>query len=141
MLRWVLYCPMPPIKRSTLMDFSLTEEQELLLASIRELITSNFRRNISVPAIRRCRLPIRKSLCAPLRTTEFHAGRSGRIRRYPRLRHADAGTPMEASNARPAFLITNGQCIHRLVGLGPSNSYVKRQKALWKRRFRLMRWH
>ncbi len=30
------------INRSIMMDFSLTEEQELLLASIRELITTNF---------------------------------------------------------------------------------------------------
>ncbi len=33
------------------MDFSLTEEQELLLASIRELITTNFPEEYSAPAI------------------------------------------------------------------------------------------
>ncbi len=34
------------------MDFSLTEEQELLLASIRELIRLTFRKSISAPAIK-----------------------------------------------------------------------------------------
>ncbi|EOW4629238.1 acyl-CoA dehydrogenase, partial [Escherichia coli] len=42
MRRWVLSCLKRLINRSIMMDFSLTEEQELLLASIRELITTNF---------------------------------------------------------------------------------------------------
>lgn len=51
------------------MDFSLTEEQELLLASIRELITTNFRKSISAPAIKTGHT--RVSICGHWRITVF----------------------------------------------------------------------
>lgn len=62
------------------MDFSLTEEQELLLASIRELITSNFPEEYFRTCDQTGTYP--ENLCRRWRKRYFDAGRPGRIWRH-----------------------------------------------------------
>lgn len=124
------------------MDFSLTEEQELLLASIRELITSNFPEEY----FRTCD----QTATYPKEFTRALADNGISMLGVP---EEFGGIPadyvtqmlalMEVSKCgAPAFLITNGQCIHSMRRFGSAEQRcVKQQKAPWKRAIRRMRWH
>lgn len=49
---------------------------------------------------------------------------------------------MEVSKCgAPAFLITNGQCIHSMRRFGSAEQLRKRQRAPWKRVIPPMPWH
>ena len=95
------------------MDFSLTEEQELLLASIRELITTNFPEEY----FRTCDQTghIRGVYAALADNGISMLGVPEEIGGIP----ADYVTQMLALRevpkcGAPAFLITNGQCIYSM---------------------------
>lgn len=107
------------------MDFSLTEEQELLLASIRELITSNFPEEYFRTCDQTATYP-KEFMRATGGQRYFDAGRSGRVWWHPGgLRHTDAGADGSFKMRRTRFLITNGQCIHSMRRFGSAEQLRK----------------
>ena len=119
------------------MDFSLTEEQELLLASIRELITSNFPEEYFRTCDQTATYP--KEFMRALADNGISMlGVPEEFGGIPADYVTQMLALMEVSKCgAPAFLITNTAC----DVLAPPSSCVKQQKAPWKRAIRRMRWH
>ncbi len=114
------------------MDFSLTEEQELLLASIRELITTNFPEEYFRTCDQNGTYP-REFMRALADNGISMLGVPEEFGGIPADYVTQMLALMEVSKCgAPAFLITNGQCIHSMRRFGLQSSYVKRQKAPWK---------
>ena len=96
------------------MDFSLTEEQELLLASIRELITTNFPEEYFRTCDQNGTYP-REFMRALADNGISMLGVPEEFGGIPADYVTQMLALMEVSKCgAPAFLITNGQCIHSM---------------------------
>ena len=123
------------------MDFSLTEEQELLLASIRELITTNFPEEYFRTCDQNGTYP-REFMRALADNGISMLGVPEEFGGIPADYVTQMLALMEVSKCgAPAFLITNGQCITVCAVSVLQSSYVKRQRAPWKRVIPPMPWH
>lgn len=107
------------------MDFSLTEEQELLLASIRELITTNFPEEYFRTCDQNGTYPhefmraLADNGISMLGVPEEFGG-------IPADYVTQMLALMEVSKCgAPAFLITNGQCIHSMRRFGSAEQLRK----------------
>ena len=105
------------------MDFSLAEEQELLLV-FAELITTNFPESISAPAIKTGHT--RVSLCGHWRIAVFPCA-AEEFGSILRVTSPQMLALMQCQMRAPAFLITNSQCIHSMRRFGSADSFVKRR--------------
>ena len=100
------------------MDFSLTEEQELLLASIRELITTNFPEEYFRTCDQNGTYP-REFMRALADNGISMLGVPEEFGGIPADYVTQMLALMEVSKCgAPAFLITNGQCIHSMRRFG-----------------------
>lgn len=100
------------------MDFSLTEEQELLLASIRELITTNFPEEYFRTCDQNGTYP-REFMRALADNGISMLGVPEEFGGIPADYVTQMLAQMEVSKCgAPAFLITNGQCIHSMRRFG-----------------------
>lgn len=107
------------------MDFSLTEEQELLLASIRELITSNFPEEYFRTCDQTATYP--KEFMRALADNGISMlGVPEEFGGIPADYVTQMLALMEVSKCgAPAFLITNGQCIHSMRRFGSAEQLRK----------------
>lgn len=107
------------------MDFALTEEQELLLASIRELITSDFPEEYFRTCDQTGTYP--KEFMRVLADNGISLlGVPEEFGGIPADYVTQMLTLMEVSkNGAPAFLITNGQCIHSMLRFGSAEQLRK----------------
>lgn len=107
------------------MDFSLTEEQELLLASIRELITSNFPEEYFRTCDQTGTYP-REFMQALAENGISMLGVPEEFGGIPADYVTQMLALMEISKCgAPAFLITNGQCIHSMRRFGSAEQLRK----------------
>ncbi|WP_234472549.1 acyl-CoA dehydrogenase family protein, partial [Salmonella enterica] len=106
------------------MDFSLTEEQELLLASIRELITSNFPEEYFRTCDQTGTYP-KEFMQALAENGISMLGVPEEFGGIPADYVTQMLALMEISKCgAPAFLITNGQCIHSMRRFGSAEQPV-----------------
>lgn len=107
------------------MDFSLTEEQELLLASIRELITSHFPEEYFRTCDQTATYP--KEFMRALADNGISMlGVPEEFGGIPADYVTQMLALMEVSKCgAPAFLITNGQCIHSMLRFGSAEQLRK----------------
>lgn len=113
------------------MDFSLTEEQELLLASIRELITSNFPEEYFRTCDQTGTYP-KEFMQALAENGISMLGVPEEFGGIPADYVTQMLALMEISKCgAPAFLITNGNAFTVCAVLVPQNNCVKQQKVLW----------
>ncbi|EFA7467853.1 electron transfer flavoprotein [Escherichia coli] len=107
------------------MDFSLTEEQELLLASIRELITTNFPEEYFRTCDQNGTYP-REFMRALADNGISMLGVPEEFGGIPADYVTQMLALMEVSKCgAPAFLITNGQCIHSMRRFGSAEQLRK----------------
>ena len=107
------------------MDFSLTEEQELLLASIRELITTNFTEEYFRTCDQNGTYP-REFMRALADNGISMLGVPEEFGGIPADYVTQMLALMEVSKCgAPAFLITNGQCIHSMRRFGSAEQLRK----------------
>lgn len=107
------------------MDFSLTEEQELLLASIRELITSNFPEEYFRTCDQTGTYP-KEFMQALAENGISMLGVPEEFGGIPADYVTQMLALMEISKCgAPAFLITNGQCIHSMRRFGSAEQLRK----------------
>nr|WP_139503678.1 acyl-CoA dehydrogenase [Escherichia coli] len=107
------------------MDFSLTEEQELLLASIRELITTNFPEEYFRTCDQNGTYP-REFMRALADNGISMLGVPEEFGGIPADYVTQMLALMEVSKCGvPAFLITNGQCIHSMRRFGSAEQLRK----------------
>lgn len=107
------------------MDFSLTEEQELLLASIRELITTNFPEEYFRTCDQNGTYP-REFMRALADNGISILGVPEEFGGIPADYVTQMLALMEVSKCgAPAFLITNGQCIHSMRRFGSAEQLRK----------------
>lgn len=107
------------------MDFSLTEEQELLLASIRELITTNFPEEYFRTCDQNGTYP-REYMRALADNGISMLGVPEEFGGIPADYVTQMLALMEVSKCgAPAFLITNGQCIHSMRRFGSAEQLRK----------------
>lgn len=107
------------------MDFSLTEEQELLLSSIRELITSNFPEEYFRTCDQTGTYP-REFMQALSENGISMLGVPEEFGGIPADYVTQMLALMEISKCgAPAFLITNGQCIHSMRRFGSAEQLRK----------------
>lgn len=115
------------------MDFSLTEEQELLLASIRELITTNFPEEYFRTCDQNGTYP-REFMRALADNGISMLGVPEEFGGIPADYVTQMLALMEVSKCgAPAFLITNGQCIHSMRRFGSAEQLRKTAESTWKR--------
>ncbi len=107
------------------MDFSLTEEQELLLTSIRELITTNFPEEYFRTCDQNGTYP-REFMRALVDNGISMLGVPEEFGGIPADYVTQMLALMEVSKCgAPAFLITNGQCIHSMRRFGSAEQLRK----------------
>lgn len=115
------------------MDFSLTEEQELLLASIRELITTNFPEEYFRTCDQNGTYP-REFMRALADNGISMLGVPEEFGGIPADYVTQMLALMEVSKCgAPAFLITNGQCIHSMRRFGSAEQLRKTAESTSKR--------
>ncbi len=115
------------------MDFSLTEEQELLLASIRELITTNFPEEYFRTCDQNGTYP-REFMRALADNGISMLGVPEEFGGIPADYVTQMLALMEVSKCgAPAFLITNGQCIHSMRRFGSAEQLRKTAESTTKR--------